>query len=213
MTFRKGTLPQCVRKEGGHLLSPGIRSRANGIGALTPPPVDPDSAARALLERYGSLIRRVVARVGGRAVQDTREDVAQNVAISLWQQVSREQSITYPSSYIYRAAIRETVRAVKQELERRRTHSSIDAGNDPEPTSAAPDPEASAISAAVAGDIEGAIDSLPPDRAKAVRAHLSGYAVEEIMQVHGWPYQTARNLIARGMADLRDELRKGGYGD
>ena len=180
---------------------------------MTPPPSDPDSAAHALLERYGSLIRRVVARVGGRAVQDTREDVAQNVAMSLWQQVSREQIITHPSSYIYRAAIRETVRAVKQELERRRTHASIDADSAPELSSVAPDPETHAIAAAVAGDIEAAIARLPAERATAVRAHLAGYVVEEIMQVHGWPYQKARNLIARGMAELRDALRKGGYGD
>ena len=51
------------------------------------------------------------------------------------------------------------------------------------------------------------------DRAKAVRLHLAGHAVDEIMQVHGWTYQKARNLIARGMSDLRDALRKGGYAE
>jgi len=167
---------------------------------------------RALLEKYGALIRRVVARVGGRALQDNRDDVAQVVALSLWQQISREQTITHPSSYVYRAAIRETVRAVRQELARQRTHSSIDAESAVPLPSAAPDPEAAASSAEIGRDIKSALAALPSDRQRAVRAHLSGYSVEQIMQAYGWPYQKARNLVARGMADLRSALIKEGYG-
>ena len=174
-------------------------------------PQPPDEAIASLLEKYGALIRRVVSRVGGRALHNSRDDVAQAVAMSLWQQVSREQTITHPSSYIYRAAIRETVRAVKQELERDRTHSSLDADAAPAVPSGTPDPESAASGAELGRAIEHAIASLPADRIIAVRAHLAGYSVEEIMQIHGWPYQKARNLIARGMADLRMTLVKGGY--
>lgn len=173
---------------------------------------DPDAAIRELLEKYGALIRRVVARVGGRAIQESRDDVAQAVVMSLWQQVSREQTINHPSSYIYRAAIRETVRAVKQELERMRTHTAIDADEGPVLPATAPDPETSAVSNELGACIDRAIGTLHEERGKAVRAHLAGYSVEEIMDAYGWPYQKARNLIARGMGDLRDELRKAGYG-
>jgi len=173
---------------------------------------EPDDVIRELLEKYGALIRRVVSRVGGRAIQDSREDVAQAVVMSLWQQVSREQTITHPSSYIYRAAIRETVRAVKQELERMRTHAAIDAEDGPALPSHTPDPESAAASNELGSRIDRAIGALIEERGKAVRAHLAGYSVEEIMQVYDWPYQKARNLIARGMGDLRDELRKAGYG-
>ena len=173
---------------------------------------DPDDVIRDLLEKYGALIRRVVARVGGRAIQDSRDDVAQAVVMSLWQQVSREQTITHPSSYIYRAAIRETVRAVKQELERMRTHAAIDAEDGPALPSRAPNPETAAASTELGARIDRAIGGLLDERGKAVRAHLAGYSVEEIMQAYDWPYQKARNLIARGMGDLRDELKKAGYG-
>lgn len=175
-------------------------------------PSDPDSVARAMLERYGALIRRIVARVGGRAVSSSAEDVTQTVALSLWKQISREQTITHPSSYIYRAAIRETVRAVKAELARNRDHVSIDGEAPPHLAGPGPDPEASAAAAQVGVDIEKSIATLSPDRAKAVRAHLSGYTVEEIMRVYDWPYQKARNLISRAMADLRADLRKRGHG-
>ena len=173
---------------------------------------DPDAVIRDLIERYGALIRRIVARVGGRAIQDSRDDVAQAVVMSLWQQVSREQTINHPSSYIYRAAIRETVRAVKQELERMRTHAALDSDADAALPSRLPNPETSAASNELGVRIDRAIESLLEERRKAVRAHLAGYSVEEIMQAYDWPYQKARNLVARGMADLREELRKAGYG-
>lgn len=51
-----------------------------------------------------------------------------------------------------------------------------------------------------------ALASLAPDRRKAVRAHLAGFDVNEIMTMYGWPYQKARNLITRGVADLRARL-------
>ena len=43
-----------------------------------------------------------------------------------------------------------------------------------------------------------------------MRAHLAGFDVQEIIGMYGWPYQKARNLIARGMADLRAALRRRG---
>lgn len=178
---------------------------------MTPRFDEPNEEIRALLEQYGALIRRVVARVGGRVLQGGQEDVAQAVAMSLWQQVSREQTIEHPSSYIYRAAIRETVRAVKQELDRRRTQTSIDDEAAPPLAGSGPDPEAAASAGELGRAIELAVTKLAADRQQAVRAHLSGYSVDEIMQTYGWPYQKARNLIARGLSDLRAALSKEGH--
>jgi len=59
-------------------------------------------------------------------------------------------------------------------------------------------------------EIMNAIATLEPKRGQAVRAHLAGFSVHEIMEMQGWTYNTARNLIARGMADLRGALRKRG---
>jgi RNA polymerase sigma factor (sigma-70 family) len=173
---------------------------------------DSDAALRDLLAQYGAIIRRVVSRVGGRMLHNSRDDVEQAVALSLWQQVSREQTITHPSSYVYRAAIRETVRTVDKELNRIRTETSLDADAAPAIASLALDPEAAAAAAEVSVHIEAAVSRLPAERRHAVRAHLAGYSVEEIMQTYGWPYQKARNLIARGMADLRADLMEGGHG-
>ena len=93
-----------------------------------------------------------------------------------------------------------------------RTHAAIDADDSPALPSRLPNPESTATAVELGARIDRAIDSLLVERRQAVRAHLAGYSVDEIMQAYGWPYQKARNLIARGMSDLREELRKAGYG-
>ena len=60
-------------------------------------------------------------------------------------------------------------------------------------------------------DIRESLSILAPDRRRAVQAHLMGFDVREIMEIRGWSYNRARNLIARGMADLRRELEKRGF--
>jgi DNA-directed RNA polymerase specialized sigma24 family protein len=78
---------------------------------------DVNQALEALVRRYAALVRSVVARVGGAAMMAAADDIAQQVFVSVWQQIRREQDIRHPASYIYKAAIRETV-AMRQSLAR-----------------------------------------------------------------------------------------------
>ena len=55
--------------------------------------------------------------------------------------------------------------------------------------------------------LEQAIDTLDAPRAVAVRLHLAGYDRSEIGELLGWTEPKTRNLIYRGLADLRDRLR------
>jgi hypothetical protein len=43
-----------------------------------------------------------------------------------------------------------------------------------------------------------------------VQGYLAGFSVPELMTMYGWSYERARNLSARGMADLRARLRMRG---
>ena len=91
---------------------------------MSSPPTDAgslpgrESRFEGMVRQYGRLISTVVARVGGQATSLFREDIEQQVLIELWRQVDREQKIDHPSSYLYRAAVRETVRVLKRELSR-----------------------------------------------------------------------------------------------
>jgi RNA polymerase sigma factor (sigma-70 family) len=163
-----------------------------------------DSALEQLLKHYGALIRSVVSRTAGRESGVSRDDIEQQVVINLWKQLEREQTIDHPASYIYRAAVRETIRAVRRERAREQP-----AGDAEDVAGSVLDdetPETALQRKQRAAELAQAIAELQPERGLAVQAHLAGYDVAEIMRMFDWPYQKARNLIARGMTDLRTRL-------
>lgn len=166
------------------------------------------SQLQAFLDQHEGLVRRIVLHVGGSRAAAIREDVEQNVLMALWQRLGREQSLDLTPSYVYKAVLRETVRLLQVE----RTRDLRDAG-----------PVAVEIATPAGGPfedvwrrecleaIEAGLAALSADRQRAARLHLQGFRVEEIMRLCGWSYQTARNLVARAMADLRQALLERGF--
>ena len=167
-----------------------------------------DREIEAIVKAYAGVISRAVRRVAGPQAAAIEDDVHQAVIVGLWRQLERGQTIDRPASYIFRAAIRETLRLVRRE-HAHTPASSLDA-DEGSLESAAGDPHRHLEEKARQQAILDAMDSLAPKRRQAVGAHLSGFEVREIMQMFGWSYQTARHLIARGMADLRRALRERG---
>lgn len=165
-------------------------------------PADADERIRGLIDRYGALITWAVRRVAGPGTREV-DDIRQEVLVGLWTQVSRGRAIAHPSAYVHRAAVRETVRA----LARARVREVVvggDAGELPAATV-----EADVLSRREQRQaLRSAITALPLDRRRAVQGHLAGFTVQELMDLYGWSYQRTRNLIARGMADLRGRLRE-----
>jgi len=168
-----------------------------------------DQEIEAVVAAYASLISRAVRRLAGSQAPLIQDDVQQVVMVGLWRQLERGQTIERPASYIFRAAVRETVRL----LRRHRAH----------PPGSGRVPDVETVEAGAAADPHRALEEKERQRAildamrglavarqQAVRAHLSGFDVREIMGMFGWSYQRARHLIARGMADLRRALRERG---
>lgn len=167
-----------------------------------------------LVREYAGAVRAAVARVGGSAGRSLREDIEQRVFLEIWKQVSREQTIENPSSYIYRAAVRETVRVLKEE--RRKTGGVIDQGTShgseqgEDVATEAPNPARIAQGRELGRVIHEVIGTLAPERQHAVRGHLAGWGAQDLMRLKGWSYNRTRNLIQRGMADLRQRLLERG---
>jgi RNA polymerase sigma factor (sigma-70 family) len=176
--------------------------------------LDPSSVAEtrfeALVRQYGRLITAVVARVGGARVAGEREDVAQEILLALWKRLEGEQALEVGSSYIYKAAVRETVRALRREGSKR--FETLDENSAP-PDSMSNGPFERLAESERGAQIESCLASLPLERGRAIRAHLRGFEIREIMGLYGWPYQKARNLVARGMTDLRRLLQEQGVHD
>lgn len=184
--------------------------RRRVVPVPTPDPV-PNVEARfeALMVQYDRLIRSIVGRVGRRMGfrHDSfllREDIEQEVRLDLWKQVSRGQLIEFPATYIYKATIRETLRALRRQAAR--AMESIESEGIAEKMTEPGDPFQVLMAKEKMGLIVLGLRTLTPERQEAVRAHLAGFQFQEIMIRFGWSYQRARNLISRGMADLRKAL-------
>ncbi len=157
-----------------------------------------------LVRQFSGLVRAAAGRVGGARGLQLAEDVAQQVFLNIWRQLEREQSIDDPRSYIYRCAIRETVRLLR--IEARQPPTGLDDVSETKVSDDVNSPEIQMVRRDATEGFAAALGSLAPDRRRAVEAHLQGYDVTEIMRMFGWPYQRARNLIARGKSDLRAAL-------
>lgn len=177
-------------------------------GPASSSPSTIDARFDALLMGYGHLISAAIRRVGGAKVAAEQDDIAQAVRVALWRRLADEQSIDHPASYVYKAAVRETVRAVAR-LHARQAVALDDLPG--EPPADTVDGERLVEAREQRQALSQALERLTPDRARAVRAHLAGLTVDELMQLRGWTYQRARNLVARGMADLRTRLRERGW--
>jgi RNA polymerase sigma factor (sigma-70 family) len=165
-----------------------------------------DSTLEELVRRFSRLVRSVASRVGGARGRQIADDVEQEVFVNIWKQLEREQPIENPSSYIYRCAVRETLRLLNRE---RRT----DAADEDAALAVsdhAPRPDQRVLAGERGEAVAEAIKALPIDRRRAVQAYLAGFSVPEVMQMYGWSYERARNLSTRGMADLRALLKTRG---
>ena len=65
------------------------------------------------------------------------------------------------------------------------------------------DPETQAGSSETGRCINDCLQRLLPSRRRAVTLHLMGYTPAEAGEMSGWGVKQARNLIYRGLADLR----------
>lgn len=159
-----------------------------------------------MARRYSGLVASIVAQVSRGRLRGGSDDVEQQVLIALWRRLESEAAIEHPAAYIHRAAVRETVRAIRREAEQQVVPLEDDEVQGLR--SGAQSPSGAVREHEVRSKVESALAGLHPDRARAARGHLVGLSASDLMSLHGWPYQKARNLIARGMADLRERLRE-----
>lgn len=176
-----------------------------------PPPSGLDAASAALnsvLARFEGVVRTIAARY--RLPPADRDDLVQEVRVRLWRALETERIESVPASYLYRTASSAALDLIR----RRRTHRE-DPLDDLGPTnllladSAARADERAELSD-LAFRIGQAIEEIPETRRAAVRMYLAGYGSGEIGELMGWTEAKARNLLYRGLADLRAQLEVSG---
>lgn len=161
----------------------------------------------ATVTRCAGAVRHVAAR-HGLSGSDV-DEVFQEVRIRLWRSLKSGEKIRgIPASYVYRTAasaaldiIRRRRARPEEELDPTRESGSF---NPVAPS----DPAADLAEQETADLVSEAVDGLIETRRPVVRMHLAGYKLEEIADLLGWTVAKTRNLLYRGMDDLREGMTR-----
>lgn len=161
-----------------------------------------------VLVRYTGLLRLAGSRQG--IDPSELDDLMQETRIRLWRASERGETITnLPASYLYRTAATAAIDLLRRHRARRET-SLDDAGTVAGPAALAADTDT--LRSETERAVAEAVDRLSDSRRPVVRMYLAGYSREEIAAQMGWTDGKVRNLLYRGLDDLRADLRARGLG-
>jgi RNA polymerase sigma factor (sigma-70 family) len=171
----------------------------------------PDSLSPALegaLEKFASVVRRVCWRY--RFAGAEVDELIQEVRIRLWHahggQARPDETIAaIPASYLHRTAMSAAVDLLRRRRARR-ADQMVPIDDEPAGMTQTPGADQALVESELADQVERAIQSIQPSRRPVVRMHLMGHTREEIADLMGWSESKTRNLLYRGMADLRERL-------
>jgi RNA polymerase sigma-70 factor (ECF subfamily) len=171
------------------------------------------SVIESVLARFRRMVRGVGMRRG--LADADLDEVIQDVRIRLWRVGEKGKPIEeLGASYLYQIA----TSAALDVLRRRRSHGAatalaLDAPDAPDAapelrTLAAPtaSPHDDVERGELARHVDAALETIAIDRRVAVRMHLAGYDRDDIARALGWSEARTRNLVYRGLEDLRRRL-------
>ena len=177
---------------------------------------EPDSAERRfirVLDEYGRALREAVARVCRGPLGLHRDEIEQEARIRLWRALRRETAIVDLRLYLRRIVATAAIDAMRQIRSRRELPLERYDSEDRESTlvidfpSADPSPERIAATRELAATARRIVGELPANRRRAVGLYLHGWSTAEVATILGWSEAKARNLVYRGLADLRAKLQ------
>lgn len=175
----------------------------------SPPPDSFSPQLDATLARLGRLVRAAGAKHG--VGDDEVAALFQEVRIRLWRAHPNSEEIgRLPTSYVYRTATTAALDLIRKRRRNEEREPSIDSAPTAalvSQTRADEDVLASELGAAITRELSQMVDA----RSVVVRMHLSGYGREEMISLLGWSDAKVRNLLYRGLQDLRERLVSAGY--
>jgi RNA polymerase sigma factor (sigma-70 family) len=165
-----------------------------------------------LLDEYGRVLRDAVARVCQGPLGLQRDEIEQEAKIRLWRTLRRETTVVDFRLYLHRIVATAAIDAMRQIRSRKEVPLELP---DTETAgtsllaltpSGGPSPERIAAGRELAGRARPILGNKPPNSPRAVNQHHQGFNAQEIANLLGWSEPKARNLVYRGLADLREDL-------
>ncbi len=162
-----------------------------------------------LLAEYGTRLRAIVRARCPQALGVDPDEVEQDVRVRVWQALTREKTIEQPASYLYQTAMS----VIVDHIRRRQARPDLAANDETELAGVADtaDPQRAAAGEQFGQALHRVLDELPPRRRQPVQLHLQGFGTAEIGRLLQMTEATARNLIYRGLDELRERLKTEGW--
>jgi RNA polymerase sigma factor (sigma-70 family) len=173
-----------------------------------------------VVTRFAGLVRRVGWKHGLNG--DDLDEVMQDVRLRLWRARGDSEQIGASSaSYVYRTAMSAALDLIRRQrrsvgwrdaVTADPTEAEDEIDNLPAAVQSGGSPEQALEASEVSHAVEAAVSRIPKSRRPVVRMYLMGHPPTEIATLMGWTEPKTRNLLYRGLADLRAELVGMGYG-
>ena len=189
--------------------------------------VELEERFNALVEEFGVLLRRAIVRFCPRDKGLQFDDIEQEARLRLWRALQSEREVTNYASYLYRIAATATIDAMRrvqarheEQLDTLMEHRADEGeiviapgpppGLTPAPAPFRDSPERLAESREAVERVMSAVAELPEEQRRAVGLYLQGMTSQDVADLMGWTEPKSRNLIYRGLKDLRKSLREEG---
>jgi RNA polymerase sigma-70 factor (ECF subfamily) len=167
-----------------------------------------DEELHDILNRFSSLIRIHIIKFNPQKFGVDPDDISQDVRIKIWHLLQNEKNIKSFPSYlkkIVNSSVIDFLRKRKRDdgilfTERQMKVSEIKKDY---PAAFSPEEE-------FRDTVARAIESLIESRRKVVRLHLLDMTIDEISSFYNWSSNKTRNLLYRGLSDLKRILKDKG---
>ena len=181
------------------------------------PTVELEERFNLVVEEFGVLLRRAIIRFCPRDKGLQFDDIEQEARMRLWRALQDEREVTNYASYLYRIAATATIDALRRVQARHEEQLEIliEQRTDDSDIMLAPapvkdSPERLAESREAVDKVMSAVAKLPDAQRRAVGMYLQGMTSQDVADLMGWSEPKARNLVYRGLKELRKSLREEG---
>jgi RNA polymerase sigma-70 factor (ECF subfamily) len=159
-------------------------------------------ALESTLRRFADEVRHTALRFG--LAGDEVDELEQEMRLRLWKALRTGEKIeAAPASYLQRVARSAAIDMFRRRRARREEPIPEAGAHEP---MAAPPVEAQLEHEDLTRALAEAISGLVASRQGVVRMYLAGYPREAIADLMGWSEPKTRNLLYRGLEDLRQRL-------
>ena len=181
------------------------------------PTVELEERFNLVVEEFGVLLRRAIVRFCPRDKGLQFDDIEQEARLRLWRALQDEREVTNYASYLYRIAATATIDALRRVQARHEEQLEILVEQRTDegemmllPAPVKDSPERLAESREAVDRVMSAVAKLPDAQRRAVGMYLQGMTSQDVADLMEWSEPKSRNLIYRGLKELRKSLREEG---